>query len=130
SAETVEYFVNVGLTAERVARQYGVTREQQDDFAFASHAKARAAQLDGRLGAEIAAVPTAAGLVERDGCVRDTSREKLATLKPAFLEDGSVTAVSSSRMTDGASAVLVCSDAFLTRHNLEPLARIASFAVS
>lgn len=130
SAEQVEHYINVGLTAERVARQFGITREDQDAFAFASHAKARAAQLDGRLGAEIVAIETANGPVELDGCVRETSMEKLASLKPAFLEGGSVTAAASSPMTDGATAVLVCSEEFALRNNLEPLARIESFAVS
>lgn len=68
--------------------------------------------------------------IEHDGCVRDTSLEKMASLKPAFLEGGSVTAATSSPMTDGATALLVCSEAFLKRHDLVPLARIASFAVS
>ena len=129
-AEATEHYMNVGLTAERVARQFGITREEQDRFAFESHSKARAAQLDGRLGAEI--VPYFAGglHVASDGCVRETSLEKLGELKAAFLEDGTVTAGSSSPMTDGATAVLVCSEAFAERHGLEPMARIESFAVS
>lgn len=128
--EMVEHYVNVGLTAERVSRMYGLTREDQDDFAFKSHSKARAAQLDGRLGAEIAPIETDGGLVADDGCVRETAREKLAELKTVFLEDGTVTAASSSPMTDGATALLVCSEDFAKRNNLEPMARVESFAVS
>ena len=128
--ELVADFTNVGLTAERVSRQFNVTRQQQDEFAFKSHAKARAAQIDGRMDLEIAPYPLGNLMVDKDGCVRETSREKLAELKPVFLEGGTVTAGSSSPMTDGATAVLVCSEEFAIHNNLEPLARVASFAVS
>ncbi len=128
--QAVEDYINVGLTAERVSRQFGVPREDQDRFAFASHAKARAAQMDGRLAAEIAPVEHEGRLVADDGCVRETTLEKLGELKPVFLDGGTVTAGSSSPMTDGATAVLVCSGAFAARHGLKPLARVASFAVS
>lgn len=128
--QAVEDYINVGLTAERVARQFGLTREQQDRFAFASHSKARAAQLDGRLAQEIAPLDVDGTGVALDGCVRDTTVEKLGELKTAFLEGGTVTAGSSSPMTDGATAVLVCSEEFAVRNGLTPLARVASFAVS
>lgn len=128
--QMVEDFVNVGLTAERVSRQFDVTREDQDRFAHASHSKARVAQADGRLAAEIAPYQTGDQLVSADGCVRDTTLDKLAELKTAFLEGGTVTAGSSSPMTDGATAVLVCSEDFAVGHGLTPMARIASFAVS
>ena len=130
SAEQVADFCNVGLTAERVARQHGLSREDQDRYAFASHQKAFLAQQSGALKAEICPVSVGDAVVDRDGCVRETSLEKLASLKPVFLEGGSVTAGSSSPMTDGATALLVCSAEFLHRHQLVPLARIASFAVS
>ncbi|WP_172297099.1 thiolase family protein [Pseudoruegeria sp. HB172150] len=123
-------YMNVGLTAERVAREHGVSREEQDAFAFASHSKARAAQLDRRLASEIAPYEIVDGTVANDGCVRETSLEKLASLKTVFLEDGTVTAGSSSPMTDGATAVLVCSEGFAKRHGLTPMARVRSFAVS
>jgi acetyl-CoA acyltransferase len=130
SARDVDDYVNVGLTAERVAEQYGLSRAEQDRFAFASHAKARRAQQDGRLAAEIAPVPVGDTTVAEDGCVRETSLDKLAGLKPAFKADGTVTAGSSSPMTDGATAVLVCSAGYLERRGLAPLARIRGFAVS
>jgi acetyl-CoA acyltransferase len=129
--QAVDDYVNVGLTAERVARECGITRQEQDDYAWSSHQKALAAQRDGRLAAEIAPFPVNGDLtVADDGCPRDTPREKMGELKPVFLENGTVTAASSSPMTDGAAALLVCGEAFLKRHGLTPLARVASFAVS
>lgn len=128
--QAVDDYVNVGLTAERVARDCNVTREDQDRFAHASHSKALAAQADGRLAAEIAPYRTEAGAVADDGCIRQTNLETLAELKTVFLKDGTVTAASSSPMTDGATAVLVCSEEFIMRHGLTPLARVDGFAVS
>jgi acetyl-CoA acyltransferase len=130
SKAQVDDYCNVGITAERVARLYGLSREDQDRFGLASQQKAFCAQQAGRLAEEIE--PFVAGdlVVEHDGCVRDTSLTKMATLKPAFMEGGSVTAATSSPMTDGATALLVCSEGFLKRHELTPLARIASFAIS
>jgi len=120
-------FMNMGLTAENLADRYGISRDEQDAYAFGSQQKAAAAQADGRTEAEIAP----AGNVGRDGCVRGgTTLEKLATLKPAFKADGSVTAGNASPLTDGASATLVCSEDFVRRHNLTPLARVAGYAVS
>lgn len=130
SSDLVQHFVNVGLTAERIALQFGLSRADQERFALASQTKAYRAQKEGRLAEEIAAVDTPAGLVADDGCVRMTSLEKLAELKPAFKAGGSVTAGTSSPMTDGATAVLVCGEAYLEQTGLTPLARIVSFAVS
>ena len=128
--QAVEDYINVGLSAERVARQFGLSRQDQDRFAFTSHSKARAAQLDGRLAEEIAPYDLDRDSVAQDGCVRETTLEKLGELKTAFLEGGTVTAGSSSPMTDGATAVLVCSEEYAERNGLAPLARVASFAVS
>jgi len=120
-------YLNMGLTAENLADRFGISRNEQDAYAAASQRKAAAAQADGRLGAEVAP----AGAVDRDGCIRgETSPEKLAGLKPAFRADGSVTAGNSSPLTDGASATLVCSEEFVRRHDLTPLARVAGYAVS
>jgi acetyl-CoA acyltransferase len=130
SDEQVEDFINVGMTAERVSRQFGITREDQDRFALASQAKARAAQKKGLLAQEIAPYPLGDTTVAEDGCVRETTLEKLAELKTVFLKDGTVTAGTSSPMTDGASALLVCSEEFARRHGLDLLARVESFAVS
>jgi acetyl-CoA acyltransferase len=137
SEEEVLDFINVGLTAERVAEQYGLSRKDQEAFAHKSQAKAMKAQKEGKLADEIASfrventlVSVENTLVSNDGCVRETSMEKLADLKPAFKAGGTVTAGTSSPMTDGATAVLVCSESYLERRGLTPLARIRSFAVS
>lgn len=130
SPQQVDDFVNVGLTAEKVARDCGVSREEQDRVAYDSHQKALAAQRDGRLAMEIAPYATGTVVIADDGCVRDTPMDKMAALKPVFLEGGTVTAGSSSPMTDGSAAVLVCSEDYLLRHGLQPLARVAGFAVS
>jgi acetyl-CoA acyltransferase len=127
SEETARSYLNMGLTAENLVARYKLDRAMQDNFAVSSHHKAAAARADGRLAAEI----TPVNGVEHDGLIRaDSSHEKLAGLKPAFLANGSVTAGNSSPLTDGASAVLVASEAFVKRHNLTPLAQIRSFAVS
>ena len=130
SAEAVEDFINVGMTAERVARQFGVSREEQDSFAFASHSKARTAQQKGLLADEIAPYRLGDTMIADDGCVRETTLEKLAGLKTVFMKDGTVTAGSSSPMTDGATALLVCTEEFARRRGLDLLARVESFAVS
>ncbi len=130
SQQDVDDYISVGLTAERVARQYGITREQQDAFGLWSQTKAMAARREGRMAAEIAPIQFDGRTVTDDGCVRETSLEKLAGLKPAFVEDGTVTAGTSSPMTDGATALLVCTEEFARRHGLEVLARVKSFAVS
>jgi acetyl-CoA acyltransferase len=124
-------FLNMGMTAENLAGRYGIGREAQDQYAAVSQANAAAAQADGRLAAEIAPVAANGNAIEADGCIRaGTTAEKLATLKTAFLADGTVTAGNASPFTDGASAVLVCSEAAVARHGLKPKARIAGFAVS
>ncbi len=124
-------YIGMGDTAENVARRWEISREDQEAFAVASHRKAAAAQAQGRLAAEIVPIATKGGSVETDGCIRaDASAEGLAGLKPAFQQDGSVTAGTSSPLTDGASAVLVCSEAFAGRHGLKPLARVAAVAIS
>ncbi len=130
NAQETADFLNVGLTAERVAAMYRVTREDQDAFALESQRKAVAAQRSGALAAEIVPITAGQAIVKADGCIRETSLEKLAALKPAFMQDGTVTAGTTSPMTDGATALLVCSESFLTCHNLTPLARVRSFAVA
>ncbi|MGY0712920.1 thiolase family protein [Azospirillum argentinense] len=126
-----EAYCSMGVTAENVARRYEISRADQEAMAAGSHAKAAAAQQVGRLAEEIVAIQTAAGLVERDGCIRPgTSGETLSGLKPAFLADGSVTAGTSSPLTDGASAVLVTTEAYAKANGLPILARIRSVAVA
>lgn len=129
--EHAEVYTPMGVTAENVAQRYAVSRAEQEKLAIASHMKAATARAEGRFVDEIVAIRTAAGLVTEDGCIRPgTSAEGLAGLKPAFREDGSVTAGTSSPLTDGASATLICSAAFAREHGLVPLAKIRSAAVA
>ena len=124
-------YVSMGETAENLARQFDIARQRQEEFAVSSQTKAAAAQADGKFDDEIVPITGPAGTVERDGCIRpDTSLEGLAELKPAFDQEGTVTAGTSSPLTDGASATLVCSEEYASANNLEPLARIKSIAVS
>lgn len=124
-------YMSMGETAENVAQQYGLNRQQQDEFSLLSQQKAAAAQQNGLFTDEIIPIKTKAGIVDTDGCIRpNTTLEDLAGLKPAFLADGTVTAASSSPLTDGASATLVCSEEYATLHGLTPLARIKSIAVA
>jgi len=127
----MEAYISMGETAENVATQYGVSRAEQEELAFASQQKAARAQAEGRLRDEIVGVMTEAGLVDSDGCLRpQTTLEGLAGLKPAFRPDGTVTAGTASPLTDGASATLVTSEAYARTHGLEPLARIRAVAVA
>ena len=124
-------YMGMGQTAENVASRYGISRAEQEAFAVESHKKAAAAQAAGKLEAEIVAIKGPNGLVTKDGCIRaETTAESLAGLKPAFDEKGTVTAGTSSPLTDGASATLVCTEEYAKTHNLEILARIKSVAVA
>ena len=124
-------YMGMGQTAENVARKWQITRDQQEDFAVASHKKASEAQAAGKFSDEIVPIHTKGGVVDQDGCIRaGTTKETLAGLKLAFDQEGTVTAGTSSPLTDGASAVLVCSEDYATKHNLPILARIRSIAVS
>lgn len=124
-------YMGMGETAENVAEKYGLSRAEQEAFAVESHKKASAAQSTGKLKDEIVAIKTAGGDVSEDGCIRpETTRETLAGLKPAFSETGSVTAGTSSPLTDGAVATLVCTEDFASANGIAPLARIKSIAVA
>ena len=130
-AKTSAAYMGMGDTAENVATKYQITRGQQEAFAVSSQDKAAAAIADGRLDAEIVPIPTKAGVVDKDGTPRPgTTAEALAGLKPAFSEDGTVTAGTASPLTDGASAVLVTSEDYARANGLTILARIKSVAVS
>ncbi|WP_333836812.1 thiolase family protein [Novosphingobium sp.] len=130
-AKASQAYIGMGDTAENLARQYGLDRSAQEAFAVASQHKAAAAIAEGRLKDEIVGIETKAGLVDVDGCPRPgTTAEALAGLKPAFSADGTVTAGTSSPLTDGASAVLVASEDYARAHGLPILARIKSVAIS
>ena len=127
----------MGENAEVNRRDYGITREEQDAFALQSHQRAVAARDAGFFDDEVVPieVPGAKGrdmvVVDRDEPPRpDSSLEKLATLKPAFEKDGTVTAGNSSGLNDGAAAVLLASEAAVREHNWTPLARIVTSAVA
>jgi acetyl-CoA acyltransferase len=125
-------YIGMGETAENLALNYHIARVDQEAFALTSQHKAYAAQQQGLLVDEIIPIVTGKGqTVTQDGCLRpDSTVEGLAELKSAFLLNGSVTAGTSSPLTDGAAAVLVCSEAYADKHGLNKLARIKSIAVS
>jgi acetyl-CoA C-acetyltransferase/3-oxo-5,6-didehydrosuberyl-CoA/3-oxoadipyl-CoA thiolase len=126
----------MGETAERVAQKYEVSREDQDAFALRSHQRAVAAQRSGRLAEEIVPVEVAQKkgdairLADDEGPRPDSTLEALAKLRPAFAEKGSVTAGNSSPLNDGASALVLMSDAEAKRRGLKPLARLISAAAA
>ena len=123
-----------GLSAELIAAQWGLTREELDEFALESHRKAARAIDEGRFEREIIGVPATEHpetlLLVDEGVRRDTSPERLAALKPAFKADGVVTAGNSSQITDGAAAVLITSEEAASRLGLRPRARFDAFAVA
>jgi acetyl-CoA acyltransferase len=125
-------YIGMGETAENLAVQYHIDRLAQETFALTSQQKAGAAQKNGLFAGEIIPIKRADGeIVQYDGCIRASSTlQALAELQPAFLKNGSVTAGTSSPITDGAAAVLVCSEDYANAHGLEKLARIKSIAVS
>jgi acetyl-CoA acetyltransferase family protein len=131
-----DWTISLGETAERVARQYGISRREQDEFAVESQRRAQAAWAACVFGDEIVPVevPAAGGAIrriERDEHPRpDTTLERLATLEPAFAKDGTVTAGTASGISDGAAALGIAGEAALVEHGLSPLARIVAGAIA
>ena len=124
-------YISMGETAENVGKEYNIDRAEQEQFAVLSQQKAADAQSLGKLEREIIPIQMNGLTVDTDGCLRPgTSAEDLAGLKLAFDENGSVTAGTSSPLTDGAAATLVCSEAYAQENGLEPIVRIKSIAVS
>jgi acetyl-CoA acyltransferase len=124
-------YIGMGDTAENLAVKYKIGRKEQEAFALESQKKAYAAQQQGRFDGEIIPITSKYGTIDKDGCLRpDSTPEGLAGLNPAFQATGTVTAGTSSPLTDGAAAVLVCSEEYADAHKLPKLARILSFAVS
>lgn len=125
---------SMGETAENVAKQWNISRHAQDEFAFQSQAKYAAAKVAGKWADEIIPVEAVQGkhvvLVQGDEHPRETSVEQLAKLKPAFANDGTVTAGNSSGINDGAAAMLLASEEAVKKYNLKPLAKIRSMAVA
>ncbi|HQW42770.1 MAG: thiolase family protein [Chitinophagaceae bacterium] len=124
----------MGETAENVARQWGITREEQDAFALSSQQKYFAAKAAGKWSAEVVPIEVQKGkekiIVDTDEHPRETSQEKLASLKPAFIKDGTVTAGNSSGINDGAAAMLLASEEAVKKYKLNPLAKIVSMGVA
>jgi len=130
-ADYPQAYVSMGITAENLARQYNIPRDRQQQMAVESHAKAAAAQAAGKFDGEIVPIVDGNARIDKDGTIRaGTSQETLNGLEPAFDKSGTVTAGTSSPLTDGASAVLVCSEDYAKAHGLKPLARIRSIAVA
>src|SRR5690606_9827755 len=139
-----DYYWGMGLTAEAVAEKYKVSREDQDEFAFHSHQKALKAQAEGKFDKQIVPITveetfvnakckkeTKSYTVTKDeGPRAGTSIEALANLKPVFANGGSVTAGNSSQMSDGAAFVMVMSEEMVKEVNLEPIARMVSYAAA
>ena len=131
SEENPAAFTSMGITAENLSRKHGIDRETQEAFAVESHARASKARESGAFADEIVPIETEDGTIDTDGCIRpDTDAQALSGLRPAFDADGTVTAGTSSPLTDGAAFVLVCSEEFAAEQGLTPLARIVSTAVS
>ena len=137
-----DYYWGMGLTAEAVAHQFKVSREDQDQFAYNSHMKALRAQVDGTFKDDICPITVEQIFVDENdkkqrkeyivdtdqGPRKGTSIEALARLRPVFEQGGSVTAGNSSQMSDGAAFVLVMSEEMVKELNLEPVARMVSYA--
>jgi acetyl-CoA acyltransferase len=139
-----DFYLNMGLATENVARKYEVSREEQDAFALRSHRRAAAAQEAGRFDDEIVPlkvtfeelnekgkkVSREVAFTKDEGVRRDSSEEGLAKLKPAFHTKGTITAGNASQMSDGAAAVVIMSDERARQLNLKPLARFVAYATA
>ena len=130
-AEMPQAMTPMGITAENLAKKYDISREAQEAMAVESHAKATAAQSADKFADEIVAIEDGNLRVEADGCIRpETDAATLAALDPTFDQQGSVTAGTSSPLTDGAAALLICAEDYADANGLEKLARIKSVAVA
>ncbi len=139
-----DYYWGMGYTAEAVANQYKISREEQDEFAFNSHMKALKANEEGRFANQIVPIPVEYNFLDEkqkmqtkkfdfsvdEGPRKDTSLEGLAKLRPVFANGGSVTAGNSSQMSDGAAFVVVMSEEMVKELGLEPQARLAAYAAA
>jgi acetyl-CoA acyltransferase len=124
-------YVSMGETAENVAHKYNIPRQRQEELAVESHRRAAAAREAGKFADEIVPIRLGNRTVDADGCIRaETSAKALADLAPAFKTDGSVTAGTSSPLTDGAAAVLVTTEEYAKANGLTPLARLRAVAVA
>jgi len=139
-----DYYWGMGYTAEEVAKQYKISREEQDQFAYESHMKALRANKEGRFASQIVPIPVEYNFLDEnqkmqtkkfdfavdEGPRADTSPEGLAKLRPVFANGGSVTAGNSSQMSDGAAFVILMSEEMVKELGLEPEARLAAYAAA
>jgi acetyl-CoA acyltransferase len=124
-------FPNQGVGAEMIADQWSISRTQLDEYALQSHERAAAAQESGAFDGQIVGIQTADGLRNKDEGIRPGGTlEKLASLKPAFKEDGKVTAANSSQISDGSAALLITTSEFAASHGLTPIARVHTAVVT
>ncbi len=144
ATEHPEYYTSMGLTAEEVAKDYNISRDDMDEFAYQSHMKAIKAIEEGRFKDEIVPISVSETYVTEDGQRkqrefvvdtdegprRDTNMEALSKLKPAFRQGGTVTAGNSSQTSDGAAFVILMSEKMMQRLNVKPQARMVSYAVA
>ncbi len=120
----------MGISAELMAKKWNLSRRDLDEFSYSSHIKAGKARDNGYFKKEIVPVQTSKGLVEHDEGIRiDTTVEKMGTLKPAFKEDGVITAANASQISDGASALLLASENAVKKYGFKPRAKLIDFAV-
>ncbi|WP_421977577.1 thiolase family protein [Roseivirga seohaensis] len=141
ATEHKDYYLSMGLTAEQVGKEFNITREESDQFAFESHQKAVKAQADGKFDDEIVPIKVTEKFVDANGKMAeksytvdkdegpraDTSMEVLAGLRPVFAQGGQVTAGNSSPVSDGASFVMVMSEKMVKELGLEPIARMVTY---
>jgi len=131
SIEWPQAYIEMGETAENVAEKWTIGRDQQEIFSFQSHMKSSSAAELGNFDRELIEINSDTGTVSSDGCIRsETSLEAMSGLRPVFSESGTVTAATSSPLTDGAAAMIVCSEEFASTNGLKPLARIVSGSVT
>ena len=126
----MNYYIGMGETAENLASDLGISREAQEDLAVRSHELALAAWKDGAFANEVVPISKGDVTIDRDEGPRAPDLDKIRSLDPAFLEEGSVTAATSSPISIGAAALIVCSDDFAREHGLAVRARIVSRAVA
>lgn len=130
-ADFPEAYVNMGITAENVAELYGISRKEQEEFSLLSHSKASNAEQTGKFAEEIVPIVTGDVSISKDGCIRpETSMETMSRLRPAFTDGGTVTAATSSPLTDGAVFSVICSEDFARKNDLKPMVRVVSAAIT
>ena len=124
------YYMGMGETAENLAEELGIPRDEQEEFSVRSHKLALAAWEAGHFANEVVSIENDDEVIDRDEGPREPDLEKIRSLDPAFLEEGTITAATSSPISIGASALIVCSDGFANQHGLKVRARIVSRAIA